>query len=81
MLAKSYLKVQLISNIFSLLGYTLTSVIRAFGYPKAEMFITAFAVIVNIVFNTLFVFVMHLGFIGWAFGNSVLSIFIKMFSF
>ena len=36
-LAASYLKIQLLSNIFSAMGYTLTSSIRAFGNPKMEI--------------------------------------------
>ena len=73
-LAKSYLKVQLISNVFSSIGYTLTSAIRSFGYPKIEMLITILAVCVNIIFNTIFVFKMNLGFVGLALGTLVSEI-------
>ena len=74
-LAKSYLKIQLISNIFSAIGYTLTSCIRAFGYPKVEMCLTTLAVFVNILFNSVFVFGLHLGFVGLAYGTLVSEIF------
>ena len=36
-LAEKYLRIQLFSNVLSALGYTLTSCIRAFGYPAIEM--------------------------------------------
>lgn len=74
-LAKSYLKIQLVSNLFSAVGYTLTSCIRAFGYPKAEMLLTTLAVFVNILFNTVFVFWFHMGFAGLAYGTLISEIF------
>lgn len=80
-LAKSYLKIQLVSNIFSSLGYTLTSTIRSFGYPKIEMLITTFAVVINIIFNTLFVFGIHYGFIGLALGTLVSEIFCALYAY
>ena len=79
--AKSYLKVQFISNIFSSLGYTLTSVIRSFGYPKIEMLITTLAVFVNIIFNGLFVFGLNFGFIGLALGTLFSEIFCALYAY
>ncbi len=63
-LAEQYLKIQLISNVFSSLGYTLTGCIRSFGYPKIEAFIISLSVLINIVFNTIFTFGFALGIIG-----------------
>lgn len=74
-LAEQYLKIQLFSNIFSALGYTLTSCIRAFGYPKVEMAVTGSAVLVNVVFNTIFVFGFDMGFAGLAYGTFVSELF------
>lgn len=68
-LAEKYLKIQLFSNVFSGLGYTLTSCIRAFGYPRIEMIVTSLAVLANIVFNTIFVFGFDMGFTGLAYGT------------
>ena len=73
-LAKQYLKIQLISNIFSSIGYTLTGCIRAFGNPKIEAYIISLSVIVNIVFNALFTFSFSLGIIGIALGTLVSEI-------
>lgn len=70
-LAEKYLKIQLFSNVLSALGYTLTSCIRAFGYPGMEMILTGLAVLVNIVFNSIFVFVFDLGLQGLAYGTFV----------
>lgn len=74
-LAEKYLYIQLFSNIFSALGYTLTSCIRAFGYPTMEMGITGLSVLVNIVFNAIFVFVFDWGFAGLAYGTFVSELF------
>ena len=73
-LAKKYLQIQLVSNIFSAMGYTLTSCIRAFGYPKMEMVITTLAVGVNIIANAIFAFGFQMGFIGLALGTLVSEI-------
>lgn len=74
-LAEKYLKIQLFSNVFSALGYTQTSCIRAFGYPRTEMILTGLAVLVNVVFNTIFVFVFDMGFTGLAYGTLVSELF------
>lgn len=73
--AKSYLQIQLLSNIFSALGYTLTSCIRAFGYPKTEMLITALSIVTNIIANVIFAFRLHMGLAGLALGTLVSEIF------
>lgn len=42
-LAEKYLRIQLFSNVFSALGYTLASCISAVGYPRIEMVFTGLA--------------------------------------
>ncbi|MEG2051309.1 MAG: MATE family efflux transporter [Oscillospiraceae bacterium] len=71
LLAKQYLKIQLLSNIFSSVGYTLTCCIRAFGFPKVEVKIITGAVVINIVFNYIFAFVLKMGISGLAWGTFV----------
>ncbi|MEG0620399.1 MAG: MATE family efflux transporter [Raoultibacter sp.] len=70
-LAQQYLQIQLLSNIFSALGYTLTCCIRAFGFPKIEVIIISGAVALNIVCNFTFAFVFKLGIAGLAWGTFV----------
>ena len=70
-LAQDYLKVILLSNIFSAIGYTLTSSIRAFGNPKAEAIIIVFSVIINILFNAILTFGFQLGMVGIALGTLI----------
>lgn len=79
-LSEKYLKIQLFSNIFSALGYTLTSCIRAFGFPRVEMVLTGGAVLVNVVFNSIFVFCFNMGFIGLAYGTLISEIFCFLLS-
>ncbi|MEG2436002.1 MAG: MATE family efflux transporter [Ruthenibacterium sp.] len=71
LLAKQYLQIQLLSNLFSSVGYTLTSCIRAFGYPKVELKIITGAVVINIVFNFIFAFLCKMGIAGLAWGTLV----------
>lgn len=70
-LAQDYLRIILISNIFSAVGYTLTSSIRAFGKPKTEAIIIVFSVIINIFFNAVLTFGFHLGIVGIALGTLI----------
>ncbi len=74
-LAENYLQIQLISNVFSAVGYTLTSCIRTFGYPKMEMVITTLAVGVNMIANAIFAFGFQMGFSGLALGTLASEVF------
>ena len=71
LLAKEYIKIQLLSNIVSSVGYTLTCCIRAFGFPKVEVKIITVAVAVNICFNYIFAFLFKMGIAGLAWGTFV----------
>ncbi|WP_053984129.1 MATE family efflux transporter [Niameybacter massiliensis] len=70
-LATVYMKIQLVSNIISSVGYTMTCTIRALGFPKAEMVIITVAVVVNIFFNALLSFGFHMGIQGLAWGTFI----------
>ncbi|PIC98597.1 MATE family efflux transporter [Sporosarcina sp. P29] len=70
-LAQDYLRIILISNIFSAIGYTLTSVIRAFGNPKAEAVIIVLSVVINVVGNVILTFGLQLGMVGIALGTLI----------
>lgn len=73
-LAKEYLKIQLISNVISSVGYTLSNCIRAIGYPKIEMLIIIVAVFSNIIFNIIFTLELEMGVSGLALGTLVSEI-------
>ncbi|MEG0856314.1 MAG: MATE family efflux transporter [Terrisporobacter sp.] len=63
-LAKQFLNVAAIFNVFSSVGYTLVNMIRSFGYPKMEIVIVISATLINIIFNVLFTFVFKMGIVG-----------------
>lgn len=70
-LAMIYMRVILMSNIFSSLGYLLTSVVRAFGHPKTEMVIVTLSVVINLVANAVLTFGFGLGILGIALGTLI----------
>ena len=79
-LAKEYLNIAVIFNVFSCVGYMLLNIIRAFGYPKIEIIVGVSSTIINIVFNILFTFVLNMGMKGIALSTLVSEIFYFGFS-
>ncbi|MGL5328829.1 MAG: MATE family efflux transporter [Peptostreptococcaceae bacterium] len=79
-LAKEYLSIAVIFNIFSSVGYMLVNNIRAFGYPKIEVIVGVTSTIVNIVFNVLFTFVLDMGIRGIALSTLISEIYYFLFS-
>ncbi|MGL4791079.1 MAG: MATE family efflux transporter, partial [Anaerotignaceae bacterium] len=73
-LATMYIKIQLWSNVISSMGYTMTCVIRALGFPKIEMMIISTAVVSNIFFNGLLSFGFNMGIEGLALGTLISEI-------
>lgn len=63
-LARQYLDLAVIFNVFSSVGYTLVNMIRSFGYPKMEIVIVTLSTLINIFFNVLFTFVFEMGISG-----------------
>ena len=78
-LAKEFLNIAIIFNVFSSVGYMLVNNIRAFGYPKIEVFVGVMSTIINIVFNIILTFVFDMGIVG--IGLSTLASEIFYFSF
>lgn len=79
-LAKEFLNIALIFNVFSSVGYMLVNNIRAFGYPKIEVLVGVLATIINIVFNTVLTFVFHMGMVGIALSTLISEVFYFGFS-
>ncbi len=79
-LAKDYLLIALITNVFSSVGYTLVNNVRAFGYPKMEMFITFTATIINISLNVLFTFKLDMGLVGIGLATLISEIYYAVLS-
>lgn len=79
-LAKEYLNIALIFNIFSSIGYMLVNNIRAFGYPKIEVMVGFGSAIINILFNVIFTFIFNMGMKGIALSTLISEVFYFGFS-
>ena len=80
-LAKQYLNIALIYNVFSSMGYTLVNSIRSFGYPKMEIVIITSSTIINIIFNMIFTFIFHMGIVGIGLATLISEISYVMFAY
>lgn len=74
-LAKEYLNIAIIYNVFSSVGYMLVNNIRAFGYPKMEIVVSVLSTIIHIIFNVIFTFVYDMGIKGIALSTLVSEVF------
>ena len=74
-LAKEFLNIAIIFNVFSSVGYMLVSNIRAFGYPKIEVMTGVLSTIINIIFNIILTFVFNMGIGGIAISTLISEIF------
>ena len=59
--ARDYMEVILVGNVITHVYMGLNEVMRASGYPQRAMLATLFAVLINGVFNALFIFVFNMG--------------------
>ena len=67
--ARDYMEVILVGNVITHVYMGLNEVMRASGYPQRAMLATLFAVLINGVFNALFIFVFNMGIRGAALGT------------
>lgn len=79
-LAKEYLNIAIIFNVFSSVGYMLLNCIRSFGYPKIEIIVVILATIINIIFNIIFIIVFKMGIKGIALATLISEVFYFGFS-
>lgn len=79
-LAKEFLNIAIIFNVFSSVGYMLVNNIRAFGYPKIEVIVGVLSTIINIVFNIILTVVFNMGIVGIALSTLISEIFYFVFS-
>ncbi|WP_018590243.1 MATE family efflux transporter [Terrisporobacter glycolicus] len=74
-LAKEFLNIAIIFNVFSSVGYMLVNNIRAFGYPKIEVIVGILSTVINIVFNIILTLVFNMGIVGIALSTLISEIF------
>lgn len=74
-LAKEYLNISIIYNVFSSVGYMLVNNIRAFGYPKMEIVVSVLSTVIHIIFNIVFTFIFDMGIKGIALSTLISEVF------
>ena len=79
-LAKEYLNIAVIFNVFSSVGYMLLNNIRVLGYPNMEIVVGVLSTVINIIFNIIFTFIFHMGIKGIALATLVSEVFYFGFS-
>lgn len=79
-LAKEFLNIAIVFNVFSSVGYMLVNNIRAFGYPKVEVLVGVLSTVINVVFNVILTFVFNMGILGIALSTLISEVFYFGFS-
>ena len=69
--AREYMEVILWGNILTHIYYGLNSMLRSIGHPKIAMYATIVAVVVNIILDPIFIFVLDMGVRGAALATMI----------
>lgn len=64
--ARDYMEIILWGNILTHIYYGLNSMLRSIGHPKVSMYATILAVVINIILDPIFIFVLDMGVRGAA---------------
>ena len=64
--AREYMQVILLGNILTHIYYGLNSMLRSIGHPRISMYATILAVVLNIILDPIFIFVLDMGVRGAA---------------
>jgi putative MATE family efflux protein len=64
--AREYIEIILLGNILTHIYYGLNSMLRSMGHPKISMYATILAVVLNIILDPIFIFVLDMGVRGAA---------------
>ena len=82
--ARDYMEIILWGNILTHIYYGLNSMLRSIGHPKVSMYATILAVVINIILDPIFIFVLDMGVRGAALAtilSQVVSVVLQMFIF
>ena len=69
--AREYMEIILWGNILTHICYGLNSMLRSIGHPKIAMYATIVAVVVNIILDPIFIFVLDMGVRGAALATMI----------
>ena len=64
--AREYMQIILLGNILTHIYYGLNSMLRSIGHPRISMYATILAVVLNIILDPIFIFVLDMGIRGAA---------------
>ena len=82
--ARDYMQIILAGNIITHIYYGLNSMLRSIGHPKISMYATILAVVLNIILDPIFIFVLDMGVRGAALAtiiSQIVSVVIEMIIF
>ena len=82
--AREYMEIILWGNILTHIYYGLNSMLRSIGHPKVAMYATILAVVVNIILDPIFIFVLDMGVRGAALAtiiSQLVSVIIELIIF
>ena len=69
--ARDYMEIILWGNILTHIYYGLNSMLRSIGHPKVSMYATILAVVINIILDPIFIFVLDMGVRGAALATMI----------
>ena len=69
--AREYMEIILLGNILTHIYYGLNSMLRSIGHPRISMYATILAVVINIILDPIFIFVLDMGVRGAALATMI----------
>jgi putative MATE family efflux protein len=82
--AREYMQIILFGNILTHIYYGLNSMLRSIGHPRISMYATILAVVINIILDPIFIFVLDMGVRGAALAtiiSQLVSVIIELIIF
>ena len=82
--AREYMQIILLGNILTHIYYGLNSMLRSIGHPRISMYATILAVVLNIILDPIFIFVLDMGVRGAALAtilSQLVSVIVEMIIF
>lgn len=82
--AREYMQVILLGNILTHIYYGLNSMLRSIGHPRISMYATILAVVLNIILDPIFIFVLDMGVRGAALAtiiSQLISVIVELIIF
>ena len=82
--AREYMQIILVGNIITHIYYGLNAMLRSIGHPRISMYATILAVVLNVILDPIFIFVLDMGVRGAALAtviSQVVSVIVEMIIF